>query len=70
MTQNPDLFVRASLPAGHFTVTAETARRGRFRVLKQPAFDKFGQPRPPKLRVDLVAATPESEAAAPDDTKE
>ena len=58
-------FVRVSLPHGHFTVPAATAERGGWRVLKQSAYDKHGRLRPPKLRVDNVAATPPPEAVAP-----
>jgi len=69
----PDLFVRVSIPKrGHFTVPAVIAARKRgWRVLKRPALDKAGRPLPPKLRVNLVAATPtDSEAPTSDDTKE
>lgn len=73
MATNPALFVRVSTPAGHFTVPAAVAERAgsSWRPLKQDALDKFGRPLPPKLRVDIAAATPaptESEAHADDDT--
>lgn len=73
MAENPALFVRVSTPAGHFTVSAASAERAgsAWRVLKQDALTKTGHPRPPKLRVDLVAATPtDSEANASDDSEE
>ena len=73
MAENPALFVRVSTPEGHFTVSAASAERAgaSWRVLKQDPFTKAGTPRPPKLRVDLVAATPtDSEANASDDSEE
>ena len=72
MASNPDLWQRVSLPHGHFTVPAVIASRGPWRVLKQDALDKTGRPLPPKLRVDLVAATPtpDTEAPAPVESEE
>lgn len=68
------LFVRISNENGHFSVPAAVAARNKsWRVLKQPAVDKFGAPLPPKLRVDIVAATPPTESEAADvsaDTEE
>ena len=57
-------FVRISNENGHFSVPAAIAERDKsWRVLKQDAVDRHGRPLPPKLRVDLDAATPtESEA--------
>jgi hypothetical protein len=70
MAENPALFVRVSLPHGHFTVPAATAEAGGWRVLKRDAVDSDGRPLPPKLRDDPDAATPtptESEAPASDE---
>lgn len=60
MAENPDLFVRVSTPAGHFTVPAAVAEAAdsSWRVLKSDALDQFGKPVPPKLREDIPAATP------------
>jgi hypothetical protein len=69
MADNPGTFVRVSLPHGHFTVTAVTAARGGWRVLKRDALDAKGRPLPPKLREDKLAATPtDPEADASVDT--
>jgi hypothetical protein len=69
MADNPGTFVRVSLPHGHFTVTAVTAERGGWRVLKRAALDAKGRPLPPKLREDKLAATPtDPEASASVDT--
>ena len=69
MADNPGTFVRVSLPHGHFTVTAVTAARGGWRVLKRAALDAKGRPLPPKLREDKLAATPtDPEASASVDT--
>ena len=67
--------VRVSTPDGHFNMVAAVAERegSGVRVLKQSAYDKNGHPRPPKLRVDLDAATPTPESEATDvsaDTEE
>lgn len=59
--QNPAVFVRVSLPEGHYTVPAAIAERGSWRVLKQGALDKKGRPLPPKPREDKLAATPTPE---------
>ena len=68
-------FVRISNDLGHFSVPAAIAERDKsWRVLKQDAVDRHGRPLPPKLRVDLDAATPtppETEATdASADTEE
>jgi hypothetical protein len=73
MSETPPVFVRVSTPDGHFTVPAAVAERAgsEWRVLKQDALDYLGNPLPPKLREDKLAATPsKSEAPASDDTKE
>lgn len=68
--QNPALFVRVSLPHGHFTVPAATAERCGWRVLDDhDALDANGRPLPPKLRVDHGAVTesttdPEADVSA------
>ena len=67
-------FVRISNENGHFSVPEAIAARDKsWRVLKQPAVDQRGRPLPPKLRVDLDAATPTPEPEATDvsaDTEE
>jgi len=67
-------FVRISNENGHFSVPEAIAARDKsWRVLKQPAVDQRGRPLPPKLRVDLDAATPTPESEATDvsaDTEE
>ena len=67
-------FVRISNENGHFSVPEAIAARDQsWRVLKQPAVDQRGRPLPPKLRVDLDAATPTPESEATDvsaDTEE
>ena len=67
-------FVRISNENGHFSVPAAIAERDKsWRVLKQDAVDRHGRPLPPKLRVDLDAATPTPESEANDvsaDTEE
>ena len=67
-------FVRISNDLGHFSVPAAIAERDKsWRVLKQDAVDRHGRPLPPKLRVDLDAATPTPEPEATDvsaDTEE
>ena len=68
-------FVRISNENGHFSVPEAIAARDKsWRVLKQDAVDRHGRPLPPKLRVDLDAATPtppETEATdASADTEE
>ena len=67
-------FVRISNDLGHFSVPEAVAARDKsWRVLKQDAVDRHGRPLPPKLRVDLDAATPTPETEATDvsaDTEE
>lgn len=67
-------FVRISNDLGHFSVPEAVAARDKsWRVLKQDAVDRHGRPLPPKLRVDLDAATPTPEPEATDvsaDTEE
>ena len=67
-------FVRISNENGHFSVPEAIAARDKsWRVLKQDAVDQRGRPLPPKLRVDLDAATPTPESEATDvsaDTEE
>lgn len=67
-------FVRISNDLGHFSVPEAVAARDKsWRVLKQDAVDRHGRPLPPKLRVDLDAATPTPETEANDvsaDTEE
>ena len=67
-------FVRISNENGHFSVPEAIAARDKsWRVLKQDAVDRHGRPLPPKLRVDLDAATPTPESEANDvsaDTEE
>ena len=67
-------FVRISNENGHFSVPAAIAERDKsWRVLKQDAVDRHGRPLPPKLRVDIDAATPTPESEANDvsaDTEE
>ena len=66
MAENPALWVRVSLPAGHFTVPAAVAEADpSWRVLKQDALDSSGHPLPPKLREDIPAATPATNKPAP-----
>lgn len=72
--ENPQRFVRVSLPHGHFTVPAAMADRGGLRVLDgREAVDRHGRPLPPKPREDLLAATPEEtdpEVEPSDNTEE
>ena len=67
-------FVRISNENGHFSVPEAIAARDKsWRVLRQDAVDRHGRPLPPKLRVDLDAATPTPETEATDvsaDTEE
>lgn len=67
-------FVRISNDLGHFSVPEAVAARDKsWRVLDQDAVDRHGRPLPPKLRVDLDAATPTPEPEATDvsaDTEE
>lgn len=74
MAVNPYRLVRVSTPAGHFNMSAALAAHDQgIRVLKQSAYDNHGRPRPSKLRVESVAATPTTEpeiTAVSADTKE
>ena len=67
MAENPDLWVRVSTPAGHFTVPRDVADAAdsSWRVLKQDALDQFGHLVAPKLREDIPAATPATNKPAP-----
>jgi len=56
MAENPALFVRASTPNGHRTVSAVAAARAGWQVLDAPAVDGSGRPRPPKPRVAVEGA--------------
>ena len=69
-------FVRISNDLGHFSVPEAVAARAdeSWKVLDDhEAVDRHGRPLPPKLRVDLDAATPTPEPEATDvsaDTEE
>jgi hypothetical protein len=64
MAARRDLFVRVSLPWGHFTTTKAAADRGKWRVLKQDALDGNGRPLPPKPRTDVQDAPKPRKKAA------
>ena len=56
MADKPPLFVRVSLPHGHFTVPRVTAERAGWTVLKQDAVDTQGRPLPSIPREVLGSA--------------